>query len=93
MLKINKKVFLFVSILFLGMLIFFNISYSNSEVEYKSRFVSRGETLWSIAADEQKNNDYFENQDVRRIIYEIRKINNLSNNELFEGLELKIPIL
>ena len=33
-----------------------------------------------------------ENEDIRKIIFEIRKINELPNNELYEGLELKIPI-
>ncbi len=91
MFKFNKKVCLFISILFLGLFIFFNVSYSNTEVEYKNRVISRGETLWSISADEQKNNEYFKNEDIRKIIFEIRKINNLSDNELYEGLELKIP--
>lgn len=91
MFKFNKKVCLFISILFLELFIFFNVSYSNTEVEYKNRVISRGETLWSISADEQKNNEYFKNEDIRKIIFEIRKINNLSDNELYEGLELKIP--
>ena len=77
--------------MFLGLFIFFNVSYSNTEVEYKNRVISRGETLWSISVDEQKNNEYFKNEDIRKIIFEIRKINNLSDNELYEGLELKIP--
>ena len=92
MFKINKKICILISVLFLGLLIFFNVSYSNSEVEYKNRIVSRGETLWSISKDEQENNKYFENEDIRKIIFEIRKINELPNNELYEGLELKIPI-
>ena len=92
MFKINKKMCILISVLFLGLLIFFNVSYSNSEVEYKNRIVSRGEILWSISKDEQENNKYFENEDIRKIIFEIRKINELPNNELYEGLELKIPI-
>ena len=92
MFKINKKMCILISVLFLGLLIFFNVSYSNSEVEYKNRIVSRGETLWSISKDEQENNKYSENEDIRKIIFEIRKINELPNNELYEGLELKIPI-
>ena len=56
MFKINKKMCILISVLFLGLLIFFNVSYSNSEVEYKNRIVSRGETLWSITKDEQENN-------------------------------------
>ena len=92
MFKINKKMCILISVLFLGLLIFFNVSYSNSEVEYKNRIVSRGETLWSLSKDEQENNKYFENEDIRKIIFEIRKINELPNNELYEGLELKIPI-
>lgn len=93
MLRFNKKLYLFISIFVLGLFIFFNISYSNTEIDYKSKFVSRGETLWSISSEEQKSNKYFENKDIRKIIFEIRKINKLPNNEIYEGLELKIPIL
>ena len=92
MFKINKKMCILISVLFLFFFIFFNVSYYNSEVEYKNRIVSRGEILWSISKDEQENNKYFENEDIRKIIFEIRKINELPNNELYEGLELKIPI-
>ena len=53
--------------------------------------ITRGDTLWSIAEYEIKNNDYYKNQDIRKVIYEIKKINNLEGNELKEGIELKIP--
>ncbi|TDT61533.1 cell division suppressor protein YneA [Fonticella tunisiensis] len=46
-----------------------------------------GDTLWSIAAE--KNSGY---RDVRQLIYEIRKINNLKSPVIYPGQELEIPI-
>ncbi len=77
-----------VIILFIGL----TQSYSKTNPKYKLECITRGDTLWSIAEYEIKNNDYYKNQDVRKVIYEIKKINNLEGNELKEGIELKIPI-
>ena len=66
-------------------------SYSKVEVEYKSEYASYGDTLWSIAERESKNNKYYQDKDVREIIYDLKKINNMSNSDLSEGQEIKIP--
>ena len=68
-----------------------NKSYSKVEVEYKSEYTSYGDTLWSIAERESQNNKYYQDKDVREIIYDLKKINNLSNSNLSEGQEIKIP--
>ncbi len=68
-----------------------NKSYSKVEVEYKSEYASYGDTLWSIAERESQNNKYYQDKDVREIIYDLKKINNLSNSNLSEGQEIKIP--
>jgi len=47
--------------------------------------------LWSIAERESENNNYYKDKDVREIIYDLKKINNLSNSNLAEGQEIKIP--
>ena len=71
-----------------------NISFSHTEVKYKKIYISSGDTLWAIAKLEQSNNKYFENNDIRDIIYQIKKVNNLDNNcNLQIGEELKIPTI
>lgn len=74
------------------MILFITLSsYSNTKTKYKIDFVSKGDTLWSIAEKEINNNDYYKGKDIRKVIYEIKKLNSLSNNNLVEGTSLKIP--
>ena len=74
------------------MILFITLSsYSNTKTKYKIDFVSKGDTLWSIAEKEINNNDYYKGKDIRKVIYEIKELNNLSNNNLVEGTSLKIP--
>ncbi len=81
---VNKKKFTRAIIIVLGVIFaicfyFSNVSFSKGEVKTKNIYVSSGDTLWSIAMQEKESNSYYENRDVRDIIYEIRKINNLDN--------------
>ena len=66
----------------------FNIGkvYSKSEIEYSVYVVDNGETLWDIA---NKNNP--ENKDIRKVVYEIQKYNNIGN-VVNVGQEIKIPL-
>ena len=74
------------------MILFITLSsYSNAKTKYKIDFVSKGDTLWSIAEKEINNNDYYKGKDIRKVIYEIKELNSLSNNNLVEGTSLKIP--
>ena len=74
------------------MILFITLSsYSNTKKKYKIDFVSKGDTLWSIAEKEINNNDYYKGKDIRKVIYEIKELNSLSNNNLVEGTSLKIP--
>lgn len=66
-------------------------TYSKGDTTYKIEYIIAGETLWSIAEKESKNNEYYENKDIRYIIYDLKKINNLSTCELLEGQKIKIP--
>lgn len=66
-------------------------SYSKVEVKYKSEYASQGDTLWSIAERESKNNKYYQDKDIREIIYDLKKVNNITNSSLKEGQEIKIP--
>ena len=58
--------------------------FSASLIEYDKIVVSAGDTLWSIALNLDGN--------VKENIYDIKKVNNLSNSIIYEGQELLIPI-
>lgn len=78
-------------ILFLGKS---SLSHSDKEqINYEKIFVVNGDTLWNIALDQQQNNPYYINKDVRFIISELRKINSLENGNLQIGQELKVPVM
>ncbi len=53
--------------------------------------VQSGDTLWSIASD--FNREYHDQRkDVRKIIYTIRKANNIDGNTIYAGQELDLPL-
>lgn len=95
---VNKKKFIRSLILVLGFVIFIifilvNNSFSHSEISYKKVYISSGDTLWNIAKLEKNSNAYFENKDIRDIVYELKSTNNLSNSNLVVGQALNIPII
>lgn len=63
-----------------ALLIFSNKCFSKGEIKTKTIYVCNGDTLWQIASNEKENNLYYEDKDIRDIIYEIKKLNNLENN-------------
>ena len=68
-------------------------SYSNKEVEYKTLCVSKGDTLWSIAKYNQESNEYYRGKDVRYIINDLIKINELNGSNIIADQELIIPVI
>ncbi|BBH19883.1 hypothetical protein Back11_12280 [Paenibacillus baekrokdamisoli] len=59
---------------------------ANAGVGEKVMIVSKGETLWNIAGSVRE-----ENQDIRRVIFDIKSRNNLTSSVLLEGQSLIIP--
>ncbi len=98
---VNMKKFIRSIIIVFGIviaIIFFGtketLSHNEKEqINYESIYVTQGDTLWNIATDQQKTNPYYQNKDVRFVVSEIRKINNLSNANLKIGQELRIPVI
>lgn len=86
----KKKVIIFFAILIIAILA--KNSYSNDDISYKTEYVVAGDTLWSIAEQEVNNNEYYKNDDIRTVVYDIKYINNLKNSELKQGMKLKIPV-
>ena len=66
---------------------------SHKEAEYKKVYVSEGDTLWTIAGEMQKNNDYYRNKDIRYIISDVKKINNLESSNIYVNQELMVPVI
>ena len=64
----------------------------NEYSNYEMITVAKGDTLWSIASEQQENNPYYVEKDVRFIISELKKANNLNNSELQIGQKLKVPV-
>jgi Na+-transporting NADH:ubiquinone oxidoreductase subunit NqrC len=84
----NKKRFLIVVITSLTMacsLIFASSAYGYKEPRYQVIKIKKGDTLWELAQC------YGNNGDIRKYIYDIKKLNKLSSSEIFEGDYLKIP--
>lgn len=69
-----------------------NSVFSHQEIKYKTIYVSGGDTIWSIAREEIKENQYFENKPTKEVVYSIQKINNLSSGNIYVGQKLLIPI-
>lgn len=96
---VNKKKFIKMVTLIIGIIVilfifFNNISFSKGEIKTKIIYVSSGDTLWTIAKEEQEKNLYYENKDIREIIYQIKKLNNLRNEaKLSKGQKLMLQYI
>ena len=93
----NKRRFITIFTI-LGLIILFIIilskqSYSKVEISSKTIYVASGDTLWTIAEHEQKNNRYYEDKKIRDILDDIKFKNNLSDSYIYAGQKLDIPTL
>lgn len=84
------KRFMFISILFISILVFTSIptlnAYSKDIPQFDYIKVTEGDTLWSIASD------YDDNKDIRQLIHEISEANNIHSAEIFPGDVIKVPL-
>ena len=94
---INKKRFIISNLILFSivfMLIYISKStLSTSIVNYTETYVEEGETLWQIAGSQQKNNEYYKNKEIREIVDNLKKVNNLKNSNLSVGQKIIIPII
>ena len=95
---VNIKKFLRTFIIMIGIvltLIIMNFSntYSKSETKYKEEYIGSGETLWSIAENEVKTNPYYKDADIRKVVYEIKEINNINDSNLIIGQKILISTI
>ena len=89
--RIKNILKLVIVIILLNALFSIKGTYSKGNISYKKEYVSFGDTLWSIAERESKSNKYYQDKDIRYIIYDLKQINNLHGSNLSEGQEIKIP--
>ena len=95
---VNVKKFTRSILIIMGIILCFTLfinkaSLSHGETEYKTIYVSEGDTLWNIAKSNQTNNAYYKDKDVRYIINYLMKINNLNNSNININQELLIPVI
>ncbi len=92
---VNKKKFIRSLIVVLGLIILALLSisktYSKTEISYKEDYIVKGDTLWSIAEKEVNSNEYYKNKDIRKVMFEIKKVNNLQDGNLTVGQKIMIP--
>lgn len=86
-LKNRQRLFLSVIIFFLSVagMLFAAKAYSLEEHAYTRIQVMPGDTLWGIASK------YNTGRDIRKFIFEIKRINGLSDSTIYEGQSLIIP--
>lgn len=76
---------LFVLSLILTLFIGSIVSLGEKPLILKDIFVQPGDTLWSIASDENIK------MDIRDYIYEIKILNDLKDSTIYPGMVLKLP--
>ena len=89
--KFIRSILIIMGIIFCLTLFISKTTLSHGEIEYKTIYVSEGDTLWNIAKSNQINNGYYKDKDVRFIVNDLMKINNLSNSNINVNQELKVP--
>lgn len=92
--KFVRMVLILIGLIAITTIIFSSKSYSKGEIKEKTIFASSGDTLWDIASQEQKTNNYYSDKDIRDIVYDIRKLNKLNNSDTLKiGQKLVIKSL
>ncbi|SKA86677.1 LysM domain-containing protein [Caloramator quimbayensis] len=83
----SKRKYFFI-IVFAAILVMFFVFENKTKAEntYTRVTIYKGDTLWKIAKEYGPKN-----KDIRKTIYEIKKINNLETSILIPGEQLIIP--
>lgn len=86
----GKMVLAVLSIIILSSVIFLSVNTGfatrkDSQVNYEFYTVKSTDTLWSIACEHTP-----QNKDVRETLYEIKKLNDITENDLAAGMRLAV---
>lgn len=78
-------VILILSTLFISLFSF--ISFGENNSDFIKHQIEKGESLWTIASQ------YYDtsNVDLRKIVYKIKKLNNINSSVITPGKEILIP--
>ena len=79
-------VILILSILFISLFSFIGSGENSSD--FIKHEIKNGESLWSIAAHYYDSNEI----DLRKVIYQIKKLNNLDSSVISPGRKILIPV-
>lgn len=91
--RIMKLIVVMVVLVIMILLFIHSTSLSYRDTQYREIYVCSGDTLWDIAKLEQQNNDYYKGKDIREIIFDIKKVNNLSSSDLNINQKILVPSL
>ncbi len=86
-LKFKNIIIILVMILIIS--IFLNKNFCKEKTKFQTCTVKESQTLWNIANNICKEN---ENLNIRSVIFDIKKANNLDDNLIYVGQVLQIPI-
>lgn len=86
-LKNKVRFFSFLAMIIISLILAVSatIAYGDREPSLKAVTVKRGDTLWNIAEKYNKNGD------IRKYIYEIKKLNNLNTSNIYAGDTIILP--
>jgi len=89
--KFLRSILIIIGITILLSLMIGNKTFSHKDVEYEELYVSNGDTLWTIASN-LRESTYYKDKDVRYIIDDLTKINELETKDLSVDQKLLIPV-
>ncbi len=94
-LKLNPKKFITVVLFGIGLISCLNLGIkvtatnylsTNEKIAYIEVLVKNGDSLWNLTETYYNGSD-----DIRKVIYQVKKMNNLTNVNLIPGQMLRIP--
>lgn len=94
--KFIRSVGLLIAIVIAIIFLFSKTTSSHNEknqTTYDTIAVCQGDTLWQISLEQQQNNPYYTNKDVREIVNHIKHLNQIEGANLWVGQELKVPAM
>ena len=95
--KKKKKRFIISNLIlfsFIFMLIYMaKGTFSTNIINYTETYIEEGDTLWEIALIQQKNNEYYKDKEIREIVNDLKKVNNLKKSNLSVNQKIIIPTI
>jgi hypothetical protein len=91
--KFLRSILLIIGLIAILLLLLGNSSLSHRTTEFVTIYVAQGDTLWGIASELQKDNEYYKGRDVRYIVNHLMSTNSLSTNTLAVNQPLQIPTI